>query len=84
MTCVLMGLAFVIPLVVYVLSRPRRSTRLAQVRGGVALLVAAITWGNAAFQYSEGRAPVLYVILGAVMVGIAMWLLLKNRVQTPL
>lgn len=84
MSYVLMGLAFVIPLIVYVLSRPRRSTRLAQVRAGLVLLAAAVTWGNAAFQYSEGSSPILMVVVGALMVGIAVWLLMKNRIRTPL
>lgn len=84
MTIVLMVLAFLIPLAVYALLRPRRSTRLAQVRAGIALFAAALIWGGAAFEYSEGKAPILYVIVGALMVGIAVRLLLKNRIRTPL
>lgn len=84
MTYVLMGFAFAVPLVVYVLSRPRRSTRLAQLRAGAALLAAALIWGGAAFQYSVGKAPILMAIVGALMVGVAVRLLVKNRVQTSL
>lgn len=84
MTYVLMGFAFAVPLVVYVLLRPRRSTRLAQLRAGVALFAAALIWGGAAFQYSVGKAPILMAIVGALMVGVAVRLLLKNRVQTSL
>lgn len=79
----LMSLAFLIPLGVYILMRPRRSDRLAQVRAGIALFATAITWAGCVSQYREGGTPVLMAILGAVFAGIAVRLLIKNRTRIP-
>jgi hypothetical protein len=79
----LMGLALLIPLALYVLSRPRRSSRQAQVMAGLELFGTALIWGGAAYQYSVGRSPILGVIVGTVMAGASVWLLIKNRTHTP-
>ena len=63
-TAVLTVLAFIVPAAVYLLLRPKRSSRGAQWRSGLFLLVAAINFGALINTHPVGGKLVLQLVLG--------------------
>jgi drug/metabolite transporter (DMT)-like permease len=78
-TVALTVLAFAIPLGIYLLSRPRRSSREAQVRSAMVLLAAALVWAGALNTHPKIWALIMYLIVGVGFVVLAVRLLVKNR-----
>lgn len=64
MIVVLTVLAFVIPAAIYLVLRPKGSSRGAQWRSALFLLVAAISFGAAIKTHPQGGRPVLQLVLG--------------------
>ena len=63
-TAVLTVLAFIVPAAVYLLLRPKRSSRGAQWRSALFLLVAAINFGALINTHPVGGKLVLQLVLG--------------------
>jgi hypothetical protein len=82
-TGVLTALAFIIPLAIFLLLKPKKSSRQGQIQSALLLLLASVNFGAAVNSYSEGRSPVLPLILGAIAVAGAVFLLMRNRRYTP-
>jgi drug/metabolite transporter (DMT)-like permease len=79
-----MALAFIIPLGVYVVSKPGRSSRQGQIFSALVLLGAALILGAGVHNYAEGRSPILQLVSGAGLIVAGVSVLRKNRRYTPL
>ena len=78
-TVVLTVLAFVVPPGIYLLSKPQRSSREAQIRSALVLLAAALVWAGAINTHPTTWALVLELVIGAGFAVLAVWLLVKDR-----
>jgi uncharacterized membrane protein (UPF0136 family) len=78
-TVALTVLAFIVPLGIYLLSKPRRASREAQIRSALVLFGAALIWAGALNTHPENWALILELVSGAGLVIVAVSLLVKNR-----